>query len=89
MPIYPPRPDPFECAICGRTVELGRWEYAGRYPIKPVCRNCADMWGKGIGGWNDLNRDRRTLRLVSALAEALMAEAWRAQHRDGGRHARA
>ena len=87
MPIYPDRPASFTCAICTSAVRVERWDYAWRYPIPPVCLNCADTWGKGIGGWGDLNRDRRTIRLVSALAEALMAEAWRAQHRKERRHA--
>ncbi|HMO09155.1 MAG TPA: hypothetical protein PKD10_16120 [Paracoccaceae bacterium] len=89
MTIYPARPQPFDCAICGKAVEIGRWSFAWRYPIRPICLHCADTWGRSIGGLGDRNPDRRHLRLVSALSEALLAEAHRAQHRQEGRHGRA
>ena len=87
MPIYPPRPAPFICAICCKDRPLDRWQWAGDYPIPPVCRSCAQTWGTGIGGQGDRNRDRRTIRLVSALAEALRCEAHRAERKERRHHA--
>ncbi len=86
MTIFPPRPPSFTCAICG---EFRDWSqghffnfraYAAEYDIPPICRPCEKTWGKGIGGWGDLNRDRRIARQISALAAVLEVEAHRKAH---------
>ena len=60
------------------------WAYrSAEYPIPPLCRNCERTWGKALGGWGDLNRDRRITRQISALAAAIEVEAYRIQHGKG------
>lgn len=91
MTIYPARPPSFTCAICGdfedysadQHARLFRFRNAREYDIPPVCRSCEIHWGKGSGGWGDLNRDRRIARQISALADALTVEAHRAQRGEG------
>ncbi len=85
MTIFPPRPPSFTCAICGEFRDWSqgygfRWHRAAEYDIPPICRPCEKTWGKGIGGWGDLNRDRRIARQISALAAALEVEAHRKAH---------
>ena len=86
MTIFPPRPPSFTCAICG---EFRDWSqgpffnfraHAAEYDIPPICRPCEKTWGKGIGGWGDLNRDSRIARQISALAAVLEVEAHRKAH---------
>jgi hypothetical protein len=45
--------------------------------IAPLCVRCEKDYGKAIGGWGDINRDRRILRQVSALAEVIQTTAYR------------
>jgi len=85
MTIYPARPASFTCAICGEFRDWSqgygfRWEYAPEFDIPPICRPCEKTWGKGIGGWGDLNRDRRIARQISAIAAVLEVEAHRKAH---------
>ncbi len=86
MTIFPPRPPSFTCAICGEFRDWSHGEfhrfraYAAEYDIPPICRHCEKTWGKGIGGWGDLNRDRRIARQISALAAVLEVEAHRKAH---------
>lgn len=93
MTIYPDRPPSFTCAICNEFFDWSdqggtRWRYAAEYDIPPLCRHCEKTWGKSIGGWGDLNRDRRIARQIAAMAHALETEAWRAKHRKESRHAK-
>ena len=92
MTIYAPRPAPFTCAICcepqmgdGSPWSVHCW--AGSYPIPPLCNSCARTWGRAIGGIGDLNRDRRIIRQIFALAEALQTEAFRQLHKGPPIHA--
>jgi hypothetical protein len=89
--IYPARPASFTCVICGTLRDYGdtpgqfnslRWRSA-EYDIPPVCRPCEITWGRSIGGWGDLNRDRRIARQIFALAAVLDCEAYRTQHGKG------
>ena len=89
MTIFPPRPPSFTCAICGEFRDWSngrnggprfRWHHAAEFDIPPICRCCEKTWGKGIGGWGDLNRDRRIARQISALAAVLEVEAHRKAH---------
>lgn len=77
MAIHPPPPPPFSCVICGKPQMTDPWDkYRGaRNPIPPLCVHCEQDWGKAIGGWGDLNRDRRMIRQISALAEVITATA--------------
>lgn len=62
------------------------WDkYRGAHnPIPPLCTRCEKDWGCGPGGWGDLNRDRRLIRQVSALARVIEVTAYCRQngHRD-------
>ena len=95
MTIFPPRPSSFTCAICTEHQDWStgnhfhRWGEARESAIPPVCRSCEKAWGKAIGGWGDLNRDRRITRQISALAEALQVEAYRISHGEGPFYGRA
>lgn len=96
MTIYPHRPHSFTCAICLKHqdwspdgVERIRWRYAAEYDIPPICRRCEKAWGKAIGGWGDLNRDRRTARQIIAIAEIMAVEAYRISHKKGALYGRA
>lgn len=83
MTIYPQRPASFICAICREHQDYdspwrrGSYYRASEYCIPPVCRDCEKTWGKAIGGWGDLNRDRRIARQISALAAVIEVEAYR------------
>lgn len=83
MPIYAPPPLPFCCAICGRDYVKPKWGWGPDLAIPPLCHNCNMTWGKSVGGWGDRTRDRRILRMISALAAAIEVEAYRAQHKEG------
>ena len=82
MTIYPQRPANFTCAICCKHQDYdsphgARFYCATEYDIPPLCRHCEKTWGKAIGGWGDLNRDRRIARQISALAAVIEVEAYR------------
>jgi len=52
-------------------------KYRGAHcPIPPLCRRCEHDWGASIGGQGDINRDRRLIRQVSALARVITATAY-------------
>lgn len=95
MTIYPSRPLSFTCAICCENRDwspashIRRWWDAREYDIPPVCRSCEKEWGKAIGGWGDLNRDRRITRQIIALAEALQVEAFHVSQGKGPLYGRA
>lgn len=78
MTIHPPPPQPFSCVICGApqmTDPWSKWRGAAN-PIPPLCVRCEKDYGKAIGGWGDLNRDRRLIRQIYALATALDTTAY-------------
>ncbi len=78
MAIYALPPAPFDCVICGAPQMTSPWDKhrGASTPIPPVCNRCSHDWGKGTGGLGDLNRDRRIIRQVSALAEVISATAY-------------
>lgn len=72
--------EPFTCAICGKACgdDRGqvwpRWTGPSRRDLPPICWNCEQDWG--TGPWaTDVMLDHRLKRQVSALANALAAEA--------------
>lgn len=83
MPIYPPTPDPFKCAIC-RADRPSPWCSPQMKDRPPVCWRCEQDWGTGTYG--DCNPDRRTLKQISALANCLAVEAHRGQLGLGALH---
>ncbi|MGH2342609.1 hypothetical protein ACRC7T_14130 [Segnochrobactraceae bacterium EtOH-i3] len=63
----------WECEICGRTAG-GKWMGPVRdWPTPPLCRHCEIAWGRKVGPLGAM-RDRRILRTIDALAEALAGE---------------
>lgn len=75
MAIYPPPPPLFTCAICLSEYRCYRFPgYTPTLAIPPLCRSCSQDFGKGIGGIGDLNRDRRIIRMISALAMVIDIE---------------
>lgn len=93
MTIYAPSCPAFTCAICAEVFDptdpRNRWSHGHTQPIPPLCKNCSHTWGTGIGGIGDLNRDRRIIRQISALAAAIETEAYRAQKGEGPIYGRA
>ena len=77
MPVYAPVPLPFCCAICGAEQMTSPWSKYPRAenPIPPICRYCESTWGRAVGKPNDLNRDKRMIRQISALAEVISCSA--------------
>ena len=68
MPIYPPKAEPFCCVICDRVVP-DMWESPDRRAIPPLCFLCEQFeWGAGLFV---MNRDKRLVKQISALANAL------------------
>ncbi|MBT0779588.1 hypothetical protein [Paracoccus sp. pheM1] len=74
MPIYPPRPDPFECAICGKARPL-QWLDPTQTDYPPLCWAC-EQHGWRLG---PITRkpDMRLAKQIAALSEALAEEASR------------
>lgn len=71
MPIYPPRPDPFDCVICGRTKPL-RWTSPDQMDFPPVCWSC-EQFSYRTGPVNR-KPDVRIAKQIAALAEAITHE---------------
>ncbi len=68
MAIYPPKADPFECAICERAV-TPLWESPAHRCMPPLCFRCEQHeWGAGLF---EMNPDKRLAKQISALANAL------------------
>lgn len=88
MTKYPPKPDPFNCAICGKLTAPGQWDRRESYPMPPLCRTCehgGDCY-KGAYGYGPrfpetLVPDKRVLNQLRALVEEIQFE--------GSRHGRA
>lgn len=72
MPIYPPRPDPFECAICGKQRPL-RWQDPAQTDYPPICWAC-EQYGWRCGPITR-NPDMRIAKQIGALAEVIADEA--------------
>lgn len=93
MTIYAPPCPAFTCAICAEAYDptdyWQRLRYGPTQPIPPLCNDCSHAWGTRIGGIGDLNRDRRIIRQISALAAAIETEAYRAQRGEGPIYGRA
>lgn len=91
MVIYAPQPQPFTCAICRKPWAADQWSFTWGpdLPIPPLCHRCNMDCGRSVGGIGDRNRDRRIIRQISALAEAISGEAYRAQHKEGPLYGRA
>lgn len=70
MPIYPPRPDPFECAICGKARPL-QWQDPTQTDYPPVCWACEQYgWRQGpITRQPDMRLAKQIAALASALAD--------------------
>lgn len=78
MAIYRETPPPFDCAICGKPAvsdsEL-RWGRQAHCTIPPICWRCEQGWA--VGKFGDANPDRRVIKHIAALAEALRVNAHR------------
>ncbi len=81
MPIYRDKPAPFECVICGRQI-LSTWAPRSDYAFPPLCWACEQKAWRG--GPTTRNPDRRLIKQIKALEEALTCEAsqqvWEAAH---------
>lgn len=92
MSIFLPYPDPFDCAICGKTCgapDAPMWQRLGsahRRDLPPICWSCEQDWGYG-GYAIDVMLDHRLKRQISALANVLQAEAARRAAGYGGHYA--
>lgn len=86
MAIYPPAPEPFDCAICYRARPL-RWPSPHMQDMPPLCWSCEQEWG--VGAYGDCNPDRRVIKQISALAEALRVDAYRISIGEGPIYGRA
>ena len=75
MPIYRDIPPPFECVICKGAFPR-RWHEPAHRDIPPICWSCEQM--ESNGPYGDRNPDRRLARQISALANCLDVEAYRA-----------
>lgn len=88
MAIFLPYPDSFTCAICGNGCGQCegqtwlRWSEPRRRDLPPICWYCEQEWGIGPYGI-DVKLDNRLARQISALAEALGAEAFNRAGRHG------
>lgn len=89
MTIHAPIQQPFTCAICLKPWARDPWSWGPDLPIQPLCHRCNMDWGRAVGGFGDRNRDRRIIRQISALAEAISVEAYRAEHKKGPLYGRA
>lgn len=89
MTIYAPSPPAFRCAICSVEYIPTPFGWSPDLPIPPLCRWCNNNWGRCIGGIGDRNRDRRIMRMISALAEAIQVEACRIERGEGPIYGRA
>ncbi|MAB00144.1 MAG: hypothetical protein CMN87_12300 [Stappia sp.] len=75
----------FDCVICRRHIS-NRWpQHAPTMSLKPVCQMCETDYGRRCGTAGTI-RDRRILRQLSAVAEALNCAAHIADYhaRNGG-----
>jgi hypothetical protein len=71
----PPRPPPFECAICVRTVEANQWAMERDFPRyrPPVCESCQRHWASmtRLRPSGITRGDHRNLLRLSAITQAL------------------
>lgn len=78
MAVYPPRPAPFDCVICGNTRPL-KWATPEQMDYPPLCWPCEQY------GWRQgpltRNPDRRLAKQILVLAEAIASEASIQTHR--------
>lgn len=72
MAVYPNPSEPYCCSICGRESPY-RWEDPRVQSRAPLCRHCENDYG--VGPYNDANPDRRIIKQISALAEAIRVDA--------------
>lgn len=72
MPIYPPRPAPFECVICGDR-RPQQWVSPEQQDYPPLCWPC-EQYGWRQGSLTR-NPDRRLIKQITALAEAIIHDA--------------
>lgn len=83
MAKYPPRPDQFTCAICGKQAVSDGYLPPNHYPIAPLCRVCESggYWSRGYSyGYRytpQVTPDRRILSQLRALSDQLHDEAAR------------
>lgn len=72
MPIYAPKPEPFECVLCGKACP-SRWGCRSDVDYPPLCWSCEQY------GWRQgpvtRNPDQRLIKQIAVLAEALAGEA--------------
>lgn len=73
MPIYPPRPAPFDCAICGKARPL-RWQDPSQTDYPPICWVC-EQSGYRTGPITR-NPDQRIAKQIAALAEVITNESY-------------
>ena len=78
MTVHLPYPDPFNCAICltprGDGATWQRFGDRHRRDMPPICWRCEQEWGTGPYGI-DTMLDHRLKRQLSAMANAIAAEA--------------
>ena len=81
MPIYPPKADPFDCAICGKARPL-QWQDPMQTDYPPICWAC-EQYGYRTGPITR-NPDQRIAKQIAALAEVIADESyqqiWRQTH---------
>lgn len=85
MAIYPPRPQPFECVICGAARPV-QWTERSRMDYPPLCFPCEQYQPYRQGPIN-INPDRRIAKQIAVLAQEIADEAHRQSH--GGNYGRA
>lgn len=74
MPIYPPKPAPFSCVICGGDFPR-QWGNPARREYPPLCWEC-EQYGWRQGQMTQ-NPDQRLIKQVAALSEAITQAARR------------
>lgn len=73
MAIYPEAAAPYSCAICGKSAPY-LWEDPRIRSLPPLCRHCENDYG--VGPYNDASPDRRVIKQIGALAEAIRIDAY-------------
>lgn len=72
MPIYAPKPEPFDCVVCGRAGPP-LWYDPSQVCYPPLCWSCEQYgWRQGPVSRNP---DQRLIKQIAVLAEVLASEA--------------
>ena len=86
LAIYLGKRDSFICSICKRKQPKSLW-FGVHAPRSPLCFGCENLYGTGQYG--DTNPDRRIIKQVSALINAIENEARQQKFRKGASYGRA